>query len=76
MKYTVSQTFETIGDPCPVTFAARGQAEDGADAVRGVIIEMVMGWETDDSIDGHTPALGQADENEAWERFVYVSSCC
>lgn len=63
--YIVSQTFETLGDPCRSEYTRKRDAERAANLLRRDIAEMVAGWETPDAYP--TQRTGYTNEIEAWE---------
>jgi len=65
MKYEISQSFETLGDPCSEIFASREEAEAAAEKLRAAIAEEVAGWKIPDDAD--IRQTGYLSEIEAWE---------
>lgn len=63
MKFTVCQTFETLGDPVTTRHETREAAEAAAAALRGQIAEMVAGWPTPEEEQTRTGFTGEA---SAW----------
>lgn len=63
--YIVSQTFETLGDPCREEFTRKRDAERAANRLRRDLAEMVAGWET--PAERQTQPTGFTNEIEAWE---------
>ena len=72
MKVRISQTFETLGDPCAETFDTREAAEAAASKMRGEIAEMVAGWATPDADDERRPT-GYSNEIAAWAHAVSLA---
>jgi len=72
MKFRISQTFETLGDPCAETFDTREAAEAAASKMRGEIAEMVAGWATPDADDERRPT-GYSNEIAAWAHAVNLA---
>jgi hypothetical protein len=76
MKFRISQTFETLGDPCgdPCgdTFETREAAVAAAARLRDEIAEMVAGWETPDA-DDETSPTGYTTEAAAWAHAVTLA---
>ena len=71
MKYIVTQTFETLGDPCKSTHETREAAEAAAETLRAEIAVMVSGWETPDS---HNPQpTGFTNEIAAWAQAEEIT---
>ena len=62
MKYTVKQTFETLGDGVVERFASRAEAETAAVDLRRAVTEMVAEW---DIIRNEHPT-GNSSEIGAW----------
>ncbi len=50
MKITVSQTFETFGDPCKATFTNEAAAEEEADKIAEGIAEAFYACDGDDAV--------------------------
>ena len=71
-KFRISQTFETLGDPCAETFDTREAAALAASKMRGEIAEMVAGWATPDADDERRPT-GYSNEIAAWAHAVSLS---
>jgi hypothetical protein len=65
MKYRISQTFETLGEPCAKTFKSLSAAEAAAEKLRGEIANMVAGFATPDP-DAYRSTTGYANEIAAW----------
>jgi len=63
MKYIVTQTFETLGDPCSETHSTRESAEKAAAGFREEIAKMVAEMDTPMSRPSN---LGNSNEIEAW----------
>ncbi len=63
MKYTVRQTFETLGDPSETTHNTRELAEAAAAGLRLEIAEMVAEMATPRV---RSEPLGSLDESAAW----------
>ena len=70
--FRISQTFETLGDPCAETFDTREAAEAAASKMRGEIAEMVAGWATPDADDERRPT-GYSNEIAAWAHAVSLA---
>ena len=64
MKYIVTQTFETLGDPCAETHATREAAEIAAASFRALIADEVSEMSTPTA---PPSGLGNSDEISAWE---------
>jgi hypothetical protein len=69
-KYTVSQTFETLGQPCPEMFDTLAEAESAAEKMKAWITEWVASMDND-PIEGET---GFANEIEAWREACRISA--
>jgi len=65
MNYIVSQTFETLGDPCTENYATREEAENAACELRALIADMVANMATPTSAPSN---LGNSTEIEAWNK--------
>ncbi len=63
MKYIVTQTFETLGDPCAETHKTREAAEAAAAGFRALIAEMVAEMDTPMA---PPSKLGHSNEIAAW----------
>ena len=64
MKFIVSQTFDTLGDPCEETFHSREAADVAAGKLSEIIAVMVSDWETPEHDDSQkTGFIGEID---AW----------
>lgn len=63
-KYTVSQTFETLGDPAASTHNTREEAEAAAEVLRGQLAEWIAGMETPDTYE--VSPCGFSNEIAAW----------
>lgn len=72
-RYRVSQTFETLGDPCAEAAATREAAEVAAAVLRDVIADMVAGWATPDAGGDTGPDTGWANEVEAWNQAAAMA---
>jgi hypothetical protein len=64
-KFIVSQTFETLGDPCKSVHTTREAAETAADQLRDDLAKMIAAYETPDEWPGRT--TGYSNEVDAWE---------
>ena len=62
--YNVSQTFETLGDPCRSEHTRKRDAERAANRLRREITDMVAGWATPD--EHPRQETGYTTEIEAW----------
>jgi len=71
-KFTVSQTFETIGDPCPEVFTNLEDAEKAAEVFRNEIASMVSGWEVPAS--ENLDRTGCSNEIAAWEKAQDIAN--
>lgn len=71
MKFTVSQTFETLGDPCAESFETREEAEAAAVAMRRDIAAMVAKWETPS--ERPTRKTGFTAELGAWNEALEIA---
>lgn len=65
MKFTVCQTFETLGDPVTTRHETREAAEAAAATLREQIAEMVAGFRTPAEKRG-VPGVGIFAEAQAW----------
>ena len=69
--YIVSQTFESLGDPCTETFTRKRDAERAAERLRRDISEMVAEFETPDRY--RTDETGFLGEIEAWRAAAEIA---
>jgi len=68
-KYTVSQTFETLGQPCPETFDTLAEAEAAAEETKAWIADWVASMDND-PIEGE---CGFANEIDAWRQAQHLA---
>lgn len=72
-KFTVSQTFESLGDPCPEVFTNIEEAEEAAEVFRKEIASMVSGWEVP-RVRYHSDTGGCSNEIAAWEKAQDIAN--
>ena len=70
MKYTVEQTFETLGHNARSSHRTRAAAEAQAERLQRQIAKMIAGWEIPDHQEMRT---GYANEINAWEQAERIA---